>query len=71
MSVSFEIGDDIEKSFDQYAVLFGSTKEQFIKEALVEKLEDLEDLRIAKERLENPGRMWSMEEVEKELGLET
>ena len=70
MPIRFEIGDDIEKSFDKYASLFGSTKEQFIKEALIEKLEDLEDLCIAEERLKNPSRRFSMEEVEKELDLE-
>lgn len=70
MTTTFEIGEDIEKSFDKYASLFGSTKEQFIEEALIEKLEELEDLRVAKQRLENPSGWISMEELEKELGLE-
>lgn len=70
MSIKLEIGDDIDKSFDKYAALFGSTKEQYIKEALIEKLEDLEDLRIAKYRLENPSFRYSMKEVEDEVDLE-
>lgn len=69
MTVKFEIGDDLEKSLDEYAHLFGSTKEQFIQEALLEKLEGLEDLRIAKERLENPTCRYSMKEVENEIDL--
>ena len=33
--------------------------------------EDKEDLDIALERLRNPGKRWSMDEVEKVLGLES
>jgi Arc/MetJ family transcription regulator len=35
-----------------------------------ELLEDLEDIGIAIERLKNPGRRLTMEEAEKELGLD-
>lgn len=35
-----------------------------------ELVEDLEDIEIALERLKNPGRRLTMEEAEKELGLE-
>lgn len=66
---TIEINDDVLKEFDKYASLFGSTKEKLIEEALIEKLEELEDLRLAKQRLENPSGWISMEELEKELGL--
>ena len=32
-------------------------------------LQDQEDIRIALERLKNPGRLWSLEELEQELDL--
>lgn len=32
-------------------------------------LEDQEDIRIALERLANPDRLWSLEELEREFGL--
>jgi len=32
--------------------------------------EDLDDLRIARERLRNPGRRWAQEELERGLDLE-
>lgn len=32
--------------------------------------EDQEDIRIALERLANPGKIWSHEEVKRELGLD-
>jgi len=70
MTIKLEIGDDIEQSFQKYAALFGATKEQYIKEALIEKLEDLQDLYVAKDRLENPSRRYTMQEVEEEIDLE-
>lgn len=32
-------------------------------------LEDQEDIRICQERLENPGKLWSLEELEQEVDL--
>lgn len=32
-------------------------------------LEDQEDIRVALERLAQPGKRWSLEELEQELGL--
>jgi hypothetical protein len=32
-------------------------------------LEDQEDIKTALERLSSPGRIWSLEELEKEFGL--
>lgn len=34
-------------------------------------LEDQEDIRIARERLKNPGKIWSLEELKQELDLES
>ena len=50
------------------------TKKAVVNEALrllvrAEEWEDAEDIRIATERLKNPGRWLTMEEAEKELGL--
>ena len=33
--------------------------------------DDINDIRVALDRLKNPGRRWTMDEVEKELGLDS
>jgi len=40
-----------------------------LRNALLEKLEDEEDIRIAQERLKDPGRLWSLEELEQGVDL--
>jgi RHH-type rel operon transcriptional repressor/antitoxin RelB len=45
------------------------TKTFYVREALVNYLEDLEDTYLALHRLEEPGKNFSMAEVAKEIGL--
>lgn len=45
------------------------TKTFYVREALLSYLEDLEDTYLALQRLEEPGRNYSMVEVAKEIGL--
>ena len=40
-----------------------------VKKAVTESLEDMEDLQAALEALKNPGKRYSMKEVEEKLGL--
>ena len=67
---TIRLGDDLEKRLDTLAKLTGRTKSYYIREAVISKLEDLEDVYIAERRIETPGRVWTMEEVEGELDLE-
>lgn len=53
MAIKLEIGDDIDQKFDRYAMRFGTTKEQLIQEAIMEKLTYLEELKIAESHSEN------------------
>ena len=69
MAISVRLGSEIEKRLANLARITGRTKTYYIKEAVLEKLEDLEDLYIAEKRVENPGRVWTMEDVEREVGL--
>ncbi len=50
-----EINDKMLNEFDKYASILGKSKESFIKEALIEKLQDIEDYIDAKSRYENPN----------------
>ena len=47
----------------------GRTKASVAREAIVQQLEDLEDYYAAAKAAENPGRIYTSEEVERELGL--
>ena len=59
----------IEKRLELLAKKTGRTKTFYAREAIIEHLEDLEDLYLAMERLENPGKTYSAQDVKRELGL--
>ena len=67
--LAIRLSPDIEKRLDELSKKTGRTKTYYAREALVKYIDDLEDYYLGQERLKNPGRRWTMEEVEKELGL--
>jgi len=72
MPISIRLGSDIEKRLSSLAKITGRTKSYYIKEALTEKLEDLEDIYIAEKRIEtSKGERWSLEDMEREIALES
>lgn len=71
MTISVRLGTDIEERLDALAKMTGRTKTFYIKEAIMQRLEDLEDIYIAEQRIENSdGTRWTLEEVGQEIGLE-
>lgn len=68
--VSVRLDPEIEARLDALAEKTGRTKSYYIREAILEHLEEMEDRYVAIERLENPTRRWSLEDVERELDLE-
>ena len=64
---------DIEERLDRLAKATGRTKTFYAREAILEHLDELEDLYLAEQRLiENRAgrsRTYTLEEVERELGL--
>ena len=64
-----KVPDEIASRYEDLARAAGCDKDEFIRQALVDHLEDMEDIRIVSERLANPGRRLSLDEVEKNLGL--
>lgn len=48
----------------------GRTQSYYARKAIEMSLDELEDVMLALERRENPGRIWTMEEIEAELGLD-
>jgi RHH-type transcriptional regulator, rel operon repressor / antitoxin RelB len=71
MPVTVRLGDSLEKRLDDLARLTGRTKTYYIRQALEEKLDELEDLYIAEHRLEQTeGDRWSLEQLERGDDLE-
>jgi len=58
---------DIEERLEAVARKTGRTKSSFAREAILEKLEDMEDYAIAVERLQTMGKTLTWEEVKAEL----
>lgn len=54
MPKTVRLGEDVEKRLDELARLTGRTKTCYIRQALEEKLDKLEDFYIAEQRLKQP-----------------
>ena len=64
------ISSHIEKRLQLIADYLGKDKNQLVQEAILNYLEDLEDIKDAEERLNDPLKSYvSIEEMEKKLGL--
>ncbi len=74
MATSIRLPKDIEKRLDVLARQTGRTKAFYLRELITEHLEDLEDYylaaHIAERVRQGKERVYSLEEVEQELGLE-
>lgn len=67
--LAIRLDADIEERLDALARKTGRTKTFYARKAIVEHLEDMEDFYLATEVLQSPGRIYSREEVKRELGL--
>lgn len=71
MAVSIRLSDDVEARLAALASKTGRTKSYYIREAIQEHLDELEDYYLAVERLENPeGEPVDISEVAERLGLD-
>jgi RHH-type rel operon transcriptional repressor/antitoxin RelB len=68
--IAIRLPADIDDRLTELAKRTGRTKTYYAREAILRLIEDMEDTYIAIERLEKPGRRLSMEEADKELGLD-
>jgi RHH-type transcriptional regulator, rel operon repressor / antitoxin RelB len=71
--LAVQLPPDIEARLDELAKCTGQAKSFCIREAILEHLDDLEDLYLAEQRLEDihagRSRALTLEEVERDLGL--
>lgn len=63
---------DLEARLDAVAKRTGRSKSHYVREALIEKIEELEDIALLEEALRDPdaGKTISMEQMRRELGLD-
>ena len=70
--LAVRLPEDIERRLGELAKATGRTKSYYAREAIIEKLEDLEDIYYAEKVLEDikagRSRTYSLEEVKRELG---
>ena len=70
MALSVRLPEEVEARLDALARKTGRTKTFYVREAIVEHIEDLEDYFLALERMQNPeGDPVSLEDVIARLGL--
>lgn len=67
--IAVRLPDEIEKRLDLLAKKTGRTKTYYIREAVIDHLEELEDIYLSLDRLEKPAKRWSLDDLEKEIDL--
>ena len=70
VNVRLDLPKQLKNQLDHLKKTTKKSKSFHVKEALTRYLEDMEDLRIALERLEKEGKTYTSEEVRKKLNLE-
>lgn len=65
--LALRLPQDIEKRLDDLAKRTGRTKSYYARQAIIQHLDDLEDIAIAEERLREAGETLSWEEVKARL----
>jgi RHH-type rel operon transcriptional repressor/antitoxin RelB len=68
--LSISLDPEIERRLSELAKRAGKTEADYARELIEQDIEDLEDIRIAEARLATLGRTYTLEEAEKELGLD-
>ncbi|MBP9727126.1 MAG: TraY domain-containing protein [Gammaproteobacteria bacterium] len=68
--LAVRLPDDVEKRLNALAQKTGRTKTYYVREAVVDHIDDLEETYLALERLEKPAKRWSLEDLEQEIDLE-
>ncbi|MEP0006056.1 MAG: type II toxin-antitoxin system VapB family antitoxin [Balneola sp.] len=71
MPITVRLGESVERRLDELAKLTGRTKTYYIRQALEEKLDEMEDLYMAEQRIEEPQKRWSLDEIERGDDLES
>jgi RHH-type transcriptional regulator, rel operon repressor / antitoxin RelB len=68
-TLSIRIDDEIKARWEQLAKAHGLNPSQHMRDAIIDRLEELEDYYVVKERLSKPYETIPHEDVVKQLGL--
>ncbi len=69
--LAIRIDKELEKELDLLAKTRGSNRSAVVREAIIQFLEDNEDLQLAKESLSKMSSAKSLKQLRKELGLDS
>jgi len=69
--LAVRLDKELEKALDLLAETRGSNRSAVVREAIIQYLEDNEDLQIAKESLSKMSSTKSLKQLRKELGLDS
>lgn len=69
--LAIRLPDEIERRLTELAAKTGRTKTYYAREAIMQHLDELEDVYLAHERLNNPAKRWKQEELEQDLDLDS
>ena len=69
--LAIRLPKDIESRLATLAAKTGRTKTFYAKEAILEYMDDMEDKYLAINRLENPSKRWSLDDLEQDLDLDS
>ena len=69
--LTIELPPEVESQLEALAAKTGCSKEDYARDVIAQLVADVEDAEIASERLRNPARRWSLEDLEQERDLES
>ena len=69
--LAIRLPEDIENRLASLAAKTGRTKTFYVKEAILEHLDDIEDKYLVINRLENPGKRWTLDDLEQDSDLDS
>jgi len=67
--LAIRLPEEIEQRLADLAAKTGRSKSFYVREAILEHLEELEDAYLAAERLKTPATCWTQEELEASLDV--
>ncbi|EXJ09141.1 MULTISPECIES: type II toxin-antitoxin system RelB family antitoxin [Nitrincola] len=68
--LAIRLPEDIEARLTALAAKTGRTKTFYAREAILSHLDDMEDAYLALNRLENPSKRWTLDDMEQERDLD-
>ena len=69
--IAVRLPAEVEERIAKLAARTGRTKTFYIKEAILEHLDEMEDKYLALDRLEKPVRRWTLDEMEQGLDMDS